>query len=684
MTDREKSAGEIERLSELLRRYQYEYYVLARPSVSDLEYDRLFDELLKLEARFPDLALPDSPTRRIGSDLAQDIPEAKHGIPVLSLDKLYRVEELHAWMDKNVTAAGSPLSFTLEEKIDGVSVVLYYRDGALERAITRGNGFTGNDITGNVRTIGSVPLRLPRKINLAVRCEAFLPRRFFDEINSRMEISYANPRNLAAGTLRRIKSVKVAEVPLDLFAYEGFFEEKIGSHIEILSALRELRFKVSPHIFLYADSPVYDRIFDSNPDWKKGVRGDMENDIAEMGKLRNSLDYDIDGLVLKVNEMDAREELGYTSHHPKWAMAYKFDSPQGITSILAIDIQVGRTGRITPVARVNPVQISGSTVSNATLHNQEYIDMLELAVGDTVAVSKRGEIIPAVERVIEKNSSGAVTWRMPGTCPSCSGKLEKTGAHHFCRNLRCPQQVRGRLQFFVSRNNMDIENLGPETINLLVEKNLISDVADIYHLKPGDLEGLPGMGEKKISLIMEGIEKSRERPYRTVLQSLGITDLGQKSIELIIDAGYRDIDALLSLAEVGRIEELTSIHGIGEKTALSILAELTKPEIRERIEKLRSLGLSFSEKDGSDSQGIGIAPLFQGQTWCVTGSFSSFKPRELAMEEIKKRKGTVTSAVSSRTTHLLAGENPGSKLDKARSLGITIVREDEFIDLISR
>ncbi len=684
MTENQKNPTDrIKELTDILNKLQYEYYVLSAPSQSDREYDRLYDELVRLEEEHPGLVLPDSPTQRVGSDLSQDLPEAEHSIPVLSLDKSYTVEDIYSWIKKTNAAAGKELSYVLEEKIDGASVVLYYQEGLLKRAVTRGNGYVGNDITGNIKTIKSVPLKLSEPVTVAVRSEVFLPKGFFREINSRMEVPYANPRNLASGTLRRVKSSKVAEVPLDIFVYEGFFQDERGSHIEIMHRLKELNFKLNPNIHYFSDDESLHReIIRKHHEWNRGATENIEKVIRSEEANRKDLDYEIDGLVLKVNEIGARDDLGYTGHHPRWAMAFKFDSPEGITVIRKIDLQVGRTGRITPVARVQPIEIAGSTVSNVTLHNQEYIDMLEVAEGDTVAVSKRGEIIPAVERVIEPNELGNRTFTFPGTCPSCGSPIEKEGAHHFCKNSSCPDQVRGRIHFFASRNNMDIENLGPETLNLLIEKKLVHDIQDIYSFDTGELEGIPGFGERKIKLIKEGIEKSKNQPFETVLQSIGIPEIGQKVIELLVDAGYRDIDSLFELAEKGDPTPLLSIHGIGEKTAETIISELLNPDVIQRIEKLGEQGLNFVSESSGPGEENKDSGIFSGETWCVTGSFTNFKPREKAADEIKQRGGKVTSSVTSKTTRLLTGESPGSKLEKAEKLGVEIIRENEFLALI--
>jgi DNA ligase (NAD+) len=381
---------------------------------------------------------------------------------------------------------------------------------------------------------------------------------------------------------------------------------------------------------------------------------------------------------LKVNEIDTWDRLGYTGHHPRWAMAFKFESPVGRTVVKSISVQIGRTGRVTPVARVEPVKISGTTISNVTLHNQEYIDLLELAEGDAIEVSRRGDVIPAVERVLEKNDAGNATWKMPPSCPTCHSELVRDGAHHFCSNPACSDQIRGRLRFFAARGQMDIESLGPETLDTLLDNGLVKDIQDIYRFRPDDLSALPGFGDKKISLIRKGIEASKSQPFQRVLVSLGIPDLGQKAVELLVEGGFRSIEDLLDAADRDDVEALAAIHGIGEKTAGGILEELRKPEIRERIDGLRKAGLAF---DAGETPGL-VDSRFENQIWCVTGSFDNFKPRDRAMEEVKKRGGKVSSSVSTRTTHLLAGSNPGSKLTKAQSLGVAIVTEQEFLGLL--
>lgn len=673
----EKRAAE---LSALLREYQRAYYMESRPLVPDSTFDVLFNELLAIERDHPDLALPDSPTRRVGSDLTQELPEAAHSIPVLSLDKSYTGEELAAWIAKTARNADQELSFVCEQKIDGASMVLYYEDGTLARAVTRGNGLVGNDVTGNVKTIGAVPLRLARPVTVAVRGEVFLARSLFESINAKLEEPYANPRNFASGTLRRVKSSEVADVPLSIYVYEGFFEEQPDTHHQILERLEELGFRLNPRVGFFSDGQNLPAVKSRHPTWHAGTLKDIPIFLeAERGDRLN-LDYEIDGIVVKVDEVSVRQRLGYTGHHPRWAIAFKFESPGGATTVSAIEVQVGRTGRITPVARVEPVKISGATISNVTLHNQEYIDMLELAVGDRVAVSRRGDVIPAVERVLEKNETGAATWKLPGSCPTCGTELIKQGAHHFCPNAACPDQVRGRLNFFVGRGQMDIEGLGPETVDVLIRNGLARGIDDLYFFDPDKLLDLPGFGEKKVAQIKEGIEKSKRQPFHVVFPSLGIPEIGQKVTELLIEAGYAGIDSLVTLAHKGDPGPLLEIHGIGERTAETLMRELHKPGMKRLIKRLRAAGLNLEEK--LQPHGEDRPETFTGQTWCVTGSFVSFTPREKSMEEVARRGGKVSASVTSKTTHLLVGENPGSKLQKAEKLGVKIVTEQEFMAML--
>ncbi len=678
----------ISELAEKIRQYDYEYYVRSAPSIGDREYDHLFDELQRLEEQFPELIRTDSPSQRIGSDLTNTFPEIAHTIPVLSLDKAYSMEEIQVWITRCSRGMTEVFHLTIEEKMDGSSLVLYYEKGILVRALTRGNGEQGNDITQNVRTIHSIPLRLNTSENVAIRGEVYIGISDFEKIRSTRAGDYANPRNFASGSLRRIKSSELGRIPLRFFAYDLHGQNFTRSHTENMRILASLGMPVNPHQKTIAIQPG------DTAKLSESLKH-IENFITGRAEVRAKLNYEIDGMVIKIDEMPLRDRLGSTGHHPRWAIAYKFESPQGITIVQGIDIQVGRTGRVTPVARVKPVFVGGTTIRNVTLHNQDYIHALGLAVGDTVSVSRRGDVIPAVECVLEKGNE--ISWDMPPACPFCSGILRKDGAHHFCPNFDCPARKKGRIIFFTGRNQMDIENLGSETVAALIDEGIIQDIPDIFCLDYDRIRALPGFGEKKVQLIREGVEKALTQPYRRIMISLGISDFGPKLAELLEEHSYRSIASLFTLLDAHDERSLTDIKGIGEKTVQTISQEMREPRFRDMIDRLTELGLVFTADDGragaEDTQigggadrgaqigaaQIGAAQIFSSQRWCVTGSFEAFKPRSLAIEEIKKRGGDVTSDVTGKTTHLLAGNSAGSKLAKAQKLGIAIVHENEFI-----
>ncbi len=639
-------------------------YAAGRPLVPDVEYDRLFDALKAWEDSHPDLRLAWSPTQRVGSDLSAEFPEFRHTVPVLSLDKAYTSEDVFGWLDKTAALTSRRLTVSAEQKMDGLSLVLYYEEGVLARAVTRGDGTTGNEVTGNVKTFASVPLRLSRPLTMAVRGEVFLAKSDFGRINAELPEPYANPRNLAAGSLRRVKSAEVAKVPLRLFVYEAFVASPSplvpSSHSQALELLSAENFPLNPHgATFFSDD-----------------RTGLASFIDEQTRLRESLEWEIDGLVFKVDDLALREELGATGHHPRWALAYKFESPQAQTVVENITVQVGRTGRVTPVAQVRPALVGGTTVTFITLHNKDYIETLGLGLGDEVAISRRGDVIPAVEEVLEHRAE--TVWAFPRECPDCGSTLELRGAHHFCPNADCPAQVKGRLAFFVGRGQMDIESLGPETLDVLVGQGLVKDAADLFVCDFDKLSGVPGFGEKKIAALKESVEAARRRPYATVLTSLGVPDLGKKLVELLLGAGLLTFEALVETLR-DRPDSLTEIHGIGPKTLETLREELLNPVVLDLANRLKAAGLSFEAPPPAAAASEALA----GTTWCVTGSFTSFNPRSLAEDEIVKRSGKVVSAVSGKTTHLLAGPGAGSKLEKALSLGIRVVSEQEFIELLN-
>ena len=679
--DLEKRIG---KLREELALYQKAYYVDSRPLVSDLEYDRLFDELCALERDNPQYADPNSPTVRVGSDLSSDFPEFSHTIPVLSLDKAYSSQAVLSWTEKSIEKARSDLSFVIEEKIDGLSMVLYYEKGLLVRAVTRGNGFVGNEVTANIRTLPSVPLKLSQPVDIVVRGEVYLPKDAFEKINSTLEEPYANPRNLAAGSIRRIKSSETARVPLTIFCYEGFTDDaQFGDHIQILAYLRQLGFRIDPNIGYFCRTAEQARARLKEAGLENFVSGSFEDIpayIQRRTRERGGLPYEIDGLVCKVDEISVRNAFGYTGHHPRWALAYKFEAPQAETRVLGIDVQIGRTGRVTPVARVVPASVGGSTISNITLHNQDYVDQLELAIGDTVAISRRGDVIPAVESVVEKNEEGNTTWRMPECCPYCGTALVRRGGHHFCPNYSCPMQAKLRISFFTAKGQMDMEGFGPETVSLLFDNGYVRCVEDLFDFDFSRLGGVRGFGDKKVAMLRSSVENTRKASFRQVVTSLGIPEIGSKAVDSLCDSGLDSMDRLLDVADRRAVDELLAVDQIGEKTALLLIDGLNDPNTRNLIAKLRSYGLKMEDEKNAGN----LSQIFSGQSWCITGSFESFASRDLIVRLITDRGGKSVSAVSSKTSVLLAGQNAGSKLAKARELGVKIIGEEEFLSLIGR
>lgn len=670
-------------LREKIENYQRAYYVDAKPVVSDLEYDRTFDLLLDLEKKYPELWTPDSPTNRVGSDLSSDFPEFRHTIPVLSLDKAYSSEAVLDWISKS-NKKEKDLNYIVEEKIDGISIVLYYEEGLLTRAVTRGNGTIGNDVTSNVKTIKSVPLRLSSPQSLAVRGEIYMAKADFERVNTKLETPYSNPRNLTAGTIRRVKSSEVANFPLNIFVYEGFWNEtRFSNHLEIIAELKKLGFRTNPHIGVFAQTKekAKEGVKAAGLDCLIGSYDDIPTYIKEKTALRADLGYEIDGLVIKINDLGLRESLGYTQHHPRWAIAYKFEAPQAETVVKAIDVQVGRTGRVTPVARVECTRVGGSEIRNVTLHNQDYIDALELAIGDTVSISRRGDVIPAVENVTEKNEKGNTTWQMPKSCPVCGTELEKRGSHIFCPNYYCPAQMKGRLIFYAGKKQMDILSLGPGTLDFLFEKGFVREIQDLYtfdYYLLSDQEGFGSKDGKRIEAIRKGIENTKKASFKKVLTSLGIPEFGRKAVDLVVDEGFDSIEKLYDLAGKENKEELLKIKNLGERTIKLLFDSLLDPKMKSLILFLKEQGLQMKYVPEKNN----IEQIFENTSWCVTGSFENFAPRTLAIDKIEERGGKVISAVSSKLDYLLAGEKAGSKLKKAEELGIKIINEKEFLEML--
>ena len=655
------------------------YYVDSNPIISDKDYDLLFDRLKRLEKEYPEYDDPLSPIKRVGSDLDTSLEEKKHSIPVLSLDKAYSLADIKSWIDKREKTLLSNLSIVVEPKIDGLSVVLYYNNGGLLYGLTRGNGVVGNDITNNLKTIKSIPLVVNYKKKFAVRGEVFMKREQFAEFNEKYANGiYSNPRNLASGAIKRIKSTETALFPLSIFIYELFLleEGQLNSHIDSLNFLKNEGFLVNDYLGFFSSSDKKE--FDS----KKFVSGslyDVLPYIDSFKNIRNKIPYDIDGLVIKIDSLLERDKLGLTEHHPRWAIAFKFEAPLAETILESIDIQIGRGGRATPVANLKPVELAGSTISRATLHNQDYINAIGVNVNDRVSISKRGDVIPAVEEVIEKGEH-LEPFQIPLNCPSCNSPLYPDGAHLFCKNENCKMKVLGGLQYFIGRNQMDIESLGDKTIEFLFEKGFVKSITDIYEFNYDRLSIYEGFKEKKINNIKDSVEKSKNVDFKTLLYSLGLKDIGKKTAELLVK-NFKSMDNIINEASKKEITIFSKIDGIGGMIATSIIEHFNNPNIIELTNKFKSYGFILESNESDDiNSNLGF---LSGTKWVITGSFENFKPREKAAELIESFDGIIMDAISSKTNYLLAGSGAGSKLDKAKKLNIKIIDEEEFIKIIN-
>lgn len=662
---------------------QRAYYVDSNPIMSDVEFDVLFDKLSKLESEHPEFYDANSPTAKIGSDIDNELPEREHSVPVLSLDKCYSAEDMLGWIKRTQDKFPSQIELSIEPKIDGSGVVLYYDNGELQYALTRGNGYIGNDITANVKTIRNIPLKISYTGKVAVRGEIYITTKDFEEYNKNYgDNRYANPRNLASGCSRRLKSSEVAECPLRIFVYECFPENQIfSSHLENMIFMKENGLPVNSYFGFFTSQNINEELRDKiNRAFPDSTIGNLKNAVEyllKFSQIRKTLDYDIDGLVIKVNDIALREKLGMTEHHPRWAIAYKFDAPTAQTILKGVTFQVGRGGRITPVALLQPVELAGSVISRATLHNEDYIQMLGINIGDTVNISKRGDVIPAVEEVVEKGEN-IEPLSFPEKCPSCASILVKDGAHHFCANSECPKKMLGRLQYFAGRSQMNIESLGDKTLEFLFENKMIIQISDIYTFDFWKLLGTEGYGEKKIRNIFQSVEESKKNPFSVVLASLGLKDIGGKAAEILVN-NFHSVDKIIEAAQKKNLQFFTDIDGFGETLAQSVIDSFNDEKLLEQIKILKNVGLKFAEDEKNEQE----TNLFlSGTRWVVTGSFATFKPREKAAELIKKYGGEVLSSVSGKTTHLLCGEEAGSKLEKARSVGANIVDEQTFIKMI--
>jgi DNA ligase (NAD+) len=653
----------IDELRQLIEYHNYRYYVLDAPEISDYEYDKLMNELKKLEKEYPEYQDPNSPTQRVGGKPLKEFNQVQHAVPMLSLQDVFSFEELKEWDNRVRTAVGN-VTYVVELKIDGLSVALLYENGEFVRGATRGDGNIGEDVTQNLKTIRSIPLKIKDKALLEVRGEVYMPREAFKKLNEQREEleqpTFANPRNAAAGSLRQLDPKITAERKLDIFIfnmqrYEG---RRINSHDEGLNYLKSLGFKVSPN-----------RVICKNID-------EVMEAINRIGDTRGELPFDIDGVVVKVDEIDKREELGQTAKVPRWAVAYKFPAEKKKTKVKDIIVQVGRTGAITPNAVLEPVRISGSVVSRATLHNEDYIKEKDIRIGDSVIIQKAGEIIPeVVEVVFEDRDGDEVEFKMPEKCPACGGKVvrEEGEAVVRCTNMSCPAQLKRSIIHFASRDAMNIEGLGPQIISLLMDNRLIHDAADLYYLKFDDIVKLERMGKKSAQNLLDSIEKTKENDINRLIFGLGIRYIGAKAAKNLAKA-FKSIDNIMNAT----YEELIEVEEIGDKMAQTIIAFFKEEHNRKLIEKFRAAGLKFELEDKQ----VEGKKIFEGKTFVVTGTLSKYT-RDQVHELIESLGGKTASSVSKKTSYLLAGEDAGSKLKKAQELGVHIISEDEFERMIN-
>lgn len=657
----------VEELRARIEHHDYRYYVLAAPEVSDAEYDALVRELASLEQRFPELITKDSPTQRVGERPSTLFAPARHSEPLLSLDNAFDADELRAWfarVEKNLGTRGCPPVFC-EPKIDGVSVAVVYERGRLVRAATRGDGFVGEDVTANARTIRSLPTRLrgsPPE-SLEIRGEVFLPVAEFERLNFELGSAgrplFANPRNAAAGSLRQKDPKVTASRPLRV-VFHGLVRVRgavLETHGEALELFRALGLGV----------PAGARRCTSV--------GEVETYVRELEGRRHSFEHEMDGVVVKLDEYDACAELGATSKAPRWAIAFKFASEEQTTSLKDVRVSVGRTGVVTPFAVLEPVRIGGVTVSLATLHNEDEIARKDLRIGDTVVVRRAGDVIPEVVAPVPSVRTGAERrFTMPRRCPACDEPISRDAGEiaSYCKNLGCPAQVLARLVHFASRSAMDVQHLGERTAATLIERGLVDDPADLFFLEVEDLSGLPGFGPRAAANLIAAIDEARARPLERLLVGLGIRHVGPRAARILAEQ-FRSIEAVARAPE----DELATVNGLGPVVARAVREFFERPETRRLIDDLRRGGVRPRES-GPDRAG----PL-AGKTFVVTGTLATLS-REEAKDRIEALGGRVASSVSRSTDYLVVGERAGSKLAAARRLGTTTMDEERFLDVLSR
>lgn len=660
-------------LRRLLNTYSHAYYVLSAPLVSDADFDVLYNELVAIETEHPDLISPDSPTQRSGNDLSEDFPKILHPAPILSLANAFKPEDLIAWEERNLKLlpSGTQLSYTLEPKLDGLSIVIWYENGVLTRAATRGNGLLGDDVTANVRTIRTIPLRIPTTPDsgltapsrLVVRGEVMFLKKDFTALNDKQREAglalYINARNTASGTLKQKDSRITAVRPLTAYIYQIVDSEgvNITHQSQMLDYLRALGFNIPQGAAHY---PTLSDIIQQIPTWES---------------RRNQLEFEIDGLVVKEDDLRIAAELGVSGKDPRGAIAFKFPAEEQSTRIVGITHNIGRTGKLTPTAQLEPVFVGGVTVVNATLHNYDFIKNLDIRLGDQVMVKRSGDVIPYVIGPLVGARTGEETpIEPPALCPSCHTPIEQpAGAvDYFCPNRQCPERIFRSIEFFVSRGAMDIEGMGPQTVKTLIDKGFIRNEGDIFYLTPEPLLELEGFKQKKVDNLMASIERAKSRPLSQVLASLGIDGVGGTVSELLA-AHFRSIDALTGAS----VEAIDDLEGIGPILAQNIADWFADPYNKALLDKLRNAGVNLLGQAEAAAQSDKLA----GMTFVITGTLPTLS-RDQAGDLIKAHGGKVSGSVSKKTNYVLVGDSPGSKAEKAQQLGVPVLGEDDLKALV--
>ncbi len=660
---------EIAKLRDEIRYHEHRYYVLDAPEISDLEFDKLMQRLKELELQHPDLVTPDSPTQRVGGAAAAEFPKVRHPAPMLSLDNTYSVDDLRDF-DRRVRelAGRDRVEYVAELKLDGLSMALTYQDGKLVRGVTRGDGEVGEDVTSNIRTIRSVPLRLEagklaligNPARFEVRGEVIMTRKAFEQTNAQREAAgeakFANPRNSAAGSIRQLDPRIVAERQLDMFIYYLLVNgaELPGEHAQALETLSRMGFKVNPN---WRRCPAFD---------------DLLAYIQEWETRRDSLDYEIDGIVIKVNNTGLWQELGTTAKSPRWAVAYKYPPRQATTRVMDIRAQVGRTGTLTPVADLEPVDVGGVTVSHATLHNMDEIERLGVRMGDTVLVQRAGEVIPQVVKVVTHAEDGRA-FEMPKKCPVCGEDVHRAEGEvaYRCVNTTCPAKLKESLLYFAGRRAMNIDGLGEALVDQLVDKGLVHDVADLYRLTHSQLADLERMGDKSAQNLLDEINRSKQEELARVIFALGIRFVGERTGQLLANH-FGSLDKLAQATT----EELVEAEEVGPRVAEAIREFFQEKRNREVIEKLRDSGLQFEQKQTRRAEG-----KLAGKQFVLTGTLPTYS-RDEAKQMIEENGGRVVGSVSKKTDYVVAGADPGSKLEKARALGVKTLDEEGLLRLL--